>query len=69
MEKDALKVIAVLYVAMRRQGWEEGPTISEAEEMAHDFYYNKFGHDVESARTFLTKLGGGKMCTCNKSHE
>lgn len=57
-KEEALKVIATLYVAMRREGWEEGPTIDEASNLACDWFYNNFGHDREAASVEFRKAIG-----------
>lgn len=55
----ALSVIAQLYVAVQRKGWEKGPTISEAIKGANDYYYAQFGYEGEPASEALIKIGGG----------
>lgn len=54
----ALKVIAVLYAAMEKEAWEPGPTIDEAQTMAHDWYYNEFGYEgKKAASTVFSEIG------------
>ncbi len=57
----ALAVIASLYVAIQRKGWEKGPTISEAISSANDWYYAQFGHEGGAASEELVKIGGGVL--------
>jgi len=55
--KAALRVISTLYVAMQREGWEEGPTMREAVEAAHDWFYEQFGDERGPACEVLGALG------------
>lgn len=57
----AEKVIAMLYVAIQREGWEKGPTIEEAIDSANDFYYFKHGEDADAcASDYYPKILGLK---------
>lgn len=49
------KLIVILYMAMKKEAWEEGPTDSEAIEAAHDWYHNTFGYG-KSADEEIKKL-------------
>jgi hypothetical protein len=51
-------VIAKLYVAMSREGWEKGPSINEARDAAQDWLYQTYGHDEGAAsEVFWRDLG------------
>lgn len=54
------KLIAMLYVAAQRSGWEKGPTLNEAINAANDWYYNKYGYEGPPASVALRKMGGGE---------
>lgn len=45
---DEDRIIARLYIASERQGWEEGESLAQAQEAARDYWHNKFG-DGEAA--------------------
>lgn len=36
------KLIATLYLALTKECWEKGPTQSEAEEAAHNWFWNLY---------------------------
>lgn len=45
----AKRAISMLYVAIKKESWEEGPTVSEAIAAAHDWFYNTYGYEGRHA--------------------
>jgi hypothetical protein len=43
------RTIAILYCAIQKEGWQEGPTESEAIAAANDWFYNKYGYEERGA--------------------
>ena len=46
--QNAEQVIATLYLALKREGWEKGPTVNDAIEEAHSWFYNRNGYESGS---------------------
>jgi hypothetical protein len=53
--REAREVIAKLYVASKREGWEKGPTLSEAQDAAQDWLYKVYGHEQGAASELFWK--------------
>lgn len=54
----ARNVIAKLYVALHREGWEPGPTTDEACLAAQDWLYSQYGNEIGAAsEVFWKDLG------------
>lgn len=49
-------VIAILYRALTKEHWEEGPSQNEAVEAAHDWFYNSYGYEIGSASDGFKKI-------------
>ena len=43
------RTIAILYCAIQKEGWQKGPTESEAIAAANDWFYNKYGYEERGA--------------------
>ena len=47
-KRGAITVLAMLYSALVKEGWEEGPTDKEAITAAQDWFENRYGSDKDS---------------------
>jgi len=57
LKRSSLAVIGSLVVAVHREGWEEGPTINEANDLANTWYYAHFGYGGKAASQALEAAG------------
>jgi hypothetical protein len=60
-ELKEFQVIAILYVALTKPSWAEGPTDNEAIEAANDWYYNTYGYEHGSASLEIPKMLPGRV--------